>query len=140
MYSAAGAEDQPLAAGDAGDPSPETFWALLVPRSLTETLARVLLTGVGFFAGLFIVPLQVFMQARPPDDQKGRMIGAMNLVNWIGIVLAAFFYGGVSAAFAAPAGTESDVPLSWIFAVLAALLLPVAAFYRPADVVLGDHS
>ena len=50
------------------------------------------LVGVGLFAGFFYVPLAVFMQVRPPTEKKGRMIGAMNLVNWIGIMLAAGFY------------------------------------------------
>jgi MFS family permease len=42
---------------------------------------------MGAFTGLFAVPLQVFMQSRPPDDKKGRMIAVMNQFNWIGILL-----------------------------------------------------
>ena len=63
-----------------------------MPISSGEWAARATMTGLGFSAGFFIVPLQVFLQARPPKDQKGRMIGAMNLVNWIAIVLSAVFY------------------------------------------------
>jgi hypothetical protein len=81
---------------------------------------------MGVFAGFFIVPRAVFMQARPPEDQKGRMIGAMNLINWIGILLAAGFY------FAAEAICRMlHAPVSWIFAMTAAVMLPVALFYRP---------
>ena len=47
---------------------------------------------LGAFTGLFAVPLQVFMQARPPKDKKGRMIAVMNQANWIGIIIAAGLY------------------------------------------------
>ncbi|MEX0715784.1 MAG: MFS transporter [Planctomycetaceae bacterium] len=110
----------------------------LAPLSVAalEWLARLDLMLAGFFAGLFVVPLQVFMQARPPEDQKGRMIGAMNLINWIGIVLAAGFFGLCTWAFgeqAALARAGVDAPVSWTFAVLALVLLPVALFYHPRE-------
>jgi hypothetical protein len=54
------------------------------------------------------------------------MIGVMNLVNWIGILLAAGFQGGVQVAC-----SRLGVPLSWTFAVSALILLPVALWYRP---------
>src|SRR5690606_27404500 len=50
------------------------------------------LTMLGVFTGFFAIPLQVFMQSRPPDDKKGRMIAVMNLANWIGIVLSGVLY------------------------------------------------
>ncbi|MCH8830875.1 MAG: MFS transporter, partial [Planctomycetes bacterium] len=66
-----------------GTPGREPLWELLSPRFEGELIARIVLTTLGVFAGLFVVPLQVYLQTRPPADQKGRMIGAMNLVNWI---------------------------------------------------------
>ncbi len=56
------------------------------------TGAGLLLTGAGLFAGLFAIPLQVYLQAMSPAHLKGRMIGAMNLFNWIGIVISGAFY------------------------------------------------
>jgi MFS family permease len=106
--------------------APESFGAMLRPTSLLETVCRVLLLGVGFFAGFFYVPLAVIMQVRPPADQKGRMIGAMNLVNWIGIMLAAVFYLLVIMVC-----KGLQIRESWIFAMSAAVMLPVAMFYRP---------
>ena len=97
----------------------------LSSRSI-EWGARLLLTAMGCSAGIFAVPLQVFLQSRPPDDQKGRMIGTMNLINWIGILLAAGFYFGCSAAF-------TPKQIHWTFAVLAVVMLPVAIFYHPHD-------
>jgi acyl-[acyl-carrier-protein]-phospholipid O-acyltransferase/long-chain-fatty-acid--[acyl-carrier-protein] ligase len=126
-----GAGIHPSEAGN--PPPPESFAQLLIPLSTEEAIGRLLMVGVGLSAGLFIVPLQVFMQTRPPHDQKGRMIGAMNLINWIGIVGSAAFYAlgvGVLEGLSR-AGTPVDV--SWIFAALAALLLPVALFFHPRD-------
>ncbi len=98
--------------------------------------AALLLMLLGLSAGLFAVPLQVFMQARPPAGQKGRMMGAMNLLNWIGILLSAASYGVCSKLFTQPPATEGGEPvsyISWTFAVVAGIMLPVALFYRPAD-------
>ncbi len=70
------------------------IWALGLAgeRLLNFYTALGLLTLLGFCAGLFAVPLQVFLQSRPPAGQKGRMMGAMNLLNWIGILLSTAFY------------------------------------------------
>ena len=88
----------------------------------------------GFFAGLFALPVQVYLQARPPQKIKGRVIGAMNLVNWIAIVLAAMFF------------FLSDEILQWmqlpkfsIFGITGLLLLPIAVFYRTDIVSLGTE-
>lgn len=94
---------------------------------------RLLFCGAGYFGGLFVVPLQVFIQARPPDSLKGQMIGAMNLMNWTAIVLAALFYGlceRISKTAGEAAGLNY-LPIGWLFAALAALMVPVALFYRP---------
>lgn len=77
---------------------------------------------LGFFAGLFAVPLQVFLQARPPKDQKGRMIASMNLVNWVGILIAAVYHGVASSIF----GQGSSLS----FLVLAVVILPVVFALR----------
>jgi acyl-[acyl-carrier-protein]-phospholipid O-acyltransferase/long-chain-fatty-acid--[acyl-carrier-protein] ligase len=105
----------------------ESFGSVLVPKDPFEWISRGLLVGVGLFAGFFYVPLAVFMQVRPPADLKGRMIGAMNLINWIGILVAAVFYGAAEAV----CDHVLHVRLSWIFAVAALVMLPVALFYRP---------
>jgi acyl-[acyl-carrier-protein]-phospholipid O-acyltransferase/long-chain-fatty-acid--[acyl-carrier-protein] ligase len=91
-------------------------------------LVSVLLFFAGAAVGLFSVPLQVFLQGRPPADQKGRVIGAMNLLNWVGIFLAAGTYGLLTRAIDL-LGTGQ-----WsLFAFTAAMMLPVAIFYRPRE-------
>ncbi|MCA9028044.1 MAG: MFS transporter [Planctomycetaceae bacterium] len=119
-----------------------TCAGLAAVPAVTETQASAhwmtsaLLLVMGVSAGFFAVPLQVLMQARPPAGQKGRMMGAMNLFNWLGILLSAVGYGICSKLFVEPPATEGADPVShigWTFAVVAGLMLPVALFYRPRD-------
>jgi len=78
-------------------PTESNDWSSSANRHLrlpfvSLTGAGLLLMGAGLFAGLFSVPLQVYIQAMAPEHLKGRMIGAMNLINWIGIALSGAFY------------------------------------------------
>jgi acyl-[acyl-carrier-protein]-phospholipid O-acyltransferase/long-chain-fatty-acid--[acyl-carrier-protein] ligase len=86
----------------------------------------VVLLLLGMSAGLFAIPLQVFLQARPPAGRKGRMIAAMNQANFAAILLGA----GVYSLF-----DQIVVSLDWnrhpIFAMSALLIVPLAVFYRP---------
>jgi len=88
---------------------------------------------VGLFSGMFIVPVQVALQSRPPRAEKGRMIATMNQCSWVGILLGAVVWE-VCLRILAVTGW----PQSTIFAVTAALMLPVAIFYRPKDERLAD--
>ena len=47
------------------------------------------LTAIGFFAGLFIVPLFALIQSRTPREELSRVIAALNIQNSLFIVLAA---------------------------------------------------
>ena len=109
------------------------------PANRHHTLLGVWGTGaalvaVGLFAGLFSVPLQVYLQAKTPAEQKGRIIAAMNLFNWIGICLASGIYGLSNAVLV----KALDMPHSTVFAVGALLIAPIAIFYRPPN--LEMHS
>lgn len=81
---------------------------------------------MGLFTGMFIVPIQVILQSRPPSDEKGRMIAAMNQCTWVGIILGAVLFKACILVL-----DQIDRPRCAIFAVTAALMLPVALFYRP---------
>jgi hypothetical protein len=84
---------------------------------------------VGMSAGLFAIPVQVYIQARPPAGQKGRMIAVMNQANFIAITLSGFIYLGFDRWAVA-----MDWPRSTLFAMIAGLFLPVALLYRlPAE-------
>lgn len=91
------------------------------------------LVAMGVFTGMFIVPVQVLLQSRPPREEKGRMIATMNQCSWLGIILGAVLYALCIDVLDAVGG-----PRSAIFAVSAALMLPVALFYRPKDEALGN--
>lgn len=97
-----------------------------VPTSQIVLGSRALLLVMGAAAGLFTVPLQVFLQSRPPADQKGRVIGAMNLSNWIGILLSAGVFAGLDWGV-----SLLHQPICWTFGAMGLLLLPVALLYRP---------
>ena len=90
------------------------------------------LATVGLFAGFFSVPLQVYLQAKTPSEQKGRIIGAMNLMNWIGICLSSAIYGVANLVLVKTA----RLPHASVFAVAALLIVPIALFYRPPNLVL----
>lgn len=84
---------------------------------------------LGVSAGMFAIPVQVFIQTRPPDDQKGRMIAVMNQANFIAIMLSGVAYWGFDRIV-----FDLGWPRSTIFAMMAVLMLPVAVFYRlPAE-------
>ncbi len=93
------------------------------------SLATLLLLGM--FTGFFAVPLQVFLQSRPPDDKKGRMIAVMNQANWIGVLLSAVFYLLLSQLI-----ERQDWPRSMMFLFLGALMLPIVLFYHPRNETL----
>ena len=88
---------------------------------------------MGMFTGMFIVPIQVMLQSRPPRGDKGRMIATMNQFTWIGVILSAVLYKLCIEVLDATGG-----PRNLIFAVTAVIMLPVALFYRPPDQKLGD--
>lgn len=81
---------------------------------------------LGMAAGVFAIPVQVFIQTRPPREQKGRMIAVMNIFNFIAILL-----GGIVYALFDRLNVALDWPRSYIFAMTAALMLPLALLYRP---------
>lgn len=106
----------------------------ILNASLIEWLSRLALAGVGAFGGIFIVPLQVCLQTAPPESQKGRMIATMNFANWVGILLSALFYFLVDTTRRGIGDSLNiALPPAVVFGALAVVLIPVAAFYRPAD-------
>ncbi|MCY3005973.1 MAG: MFS transporter [Planctomycetota bacterium] len=89
----------------------------------TGALLGLIVTGIG--AAIFVIPLQVFLQERPPAELKGRLIGTMNFANFVGILLAGPIYQ-ILVAIAASMGW----PVSSVFAMMLTMLLPILIFYR----------
>jgi len=65
-------------------------FAILLARSgHSFTLAAINLGLVGFFGGLFAVPLNALLQQRSGDQEKGRLMATNNFLNMVGILLSA---------------------------------------------------
>ena len=124
------ATDATIAAADSGH--------LIFDASTAEWLARGCLIWLGACAGFFAVPLQVALQSVPPESQKGRMIGTMNLVNWIGILLSAAFY--FLFEFVRMKLNERGLELNFatVFSALAVIAAVVVVIYRPDDIDLSE--
>ncbi|MCM2373394.1 MFS transporter [Aporhodopirellula aestuarii] len=80
---------------------------------------------LGASAAFFAIPIQVFLQARPPQELKGRMIAVMNQANFFAIVLSGLVYSILDQIISA-----ADWPRSYLFAAMAIMFLPVAIFYK----------
>lgn len=80
---------------------------------------------LGAAAAFFAIPIQVFLQARPPEALKGRMIAVMNQANFFAIVISGAVYMLLDKVI-----EVADLPRSLIFAAMGLLFLPVAIFYR----------
>jgi acyl-[acyl-carrier-protein]-phospholipid O-acyltransferase/long-chain-fatty-acid--[acyl-carrier-protein] ligase len=66
------------------------LFAVFLSRSTHSfALAAVNLTLVGFFAGLFAVPLNALLQQRSGGQEKGRLMATNNFLNMAGILLSA---------------------------------------------------
>ncbi len=77
----------------------------LIPRIPVELAGKIISIGVawarlrifdlgllGFFGGLFAVPLGALIQHRPKPEEKGGVIAAANLVSFVGIAIASGAY------------------------------------------------
>lgn len=96
--------------------------------------AAAMLIALGAFTGLFAVPLQVYMQSCPPEELKGRMIATQNLLNWVGILMAAGAYLCAERVIKA-----FELRYATMFAVAAAFMLVVGILYHPRDALLTDE-
>jgi len=88
------------------------------------------LTAIGFFAGLFIVPLFALIQSRTPRDELSRVIAALNIQNSLFIVMAAvlgivvqrFLGWSIPQVFLALAIANALVAI-WIFTIVPEFLM-----------------
>ncbi|HWL08139.1 MAG TPA: MFS transporter [Planctomicrobium sp.] len=111
---------------------------LALPGSSSGTLLGPLGTGLmlvwlGVCAGMYNVPLQVLIQARAPTEHKGRVIGAMNLANWIGI-----YSSGIIYILASMVSSHFQLPHNLLFGIGAIFFLPIILFYRPQSETLSS--
>ncbi len=63
-----------------------TVLLFVLPFTVANTRALVFLAGAG--AGLFIIPVEAFIQYRAPRDQVGAIMAANGFLSWVGVLLA----------------------------------------------------
>lgn len=103
----------------------------LLSADRIEWSLRFSMVLLGVSAGMFFVPIQVYLQQAPPAGLKGRLLGVQNLMTWIGIVLSAVYVWlfGMIVASSTKSGAEGS--LQWLlFVSLAAMMIPICVFYR----------
>ena len=77
--------------------------ALRPAPSMAAVAALVFSAGVG--AGMFVVPLDTFLQMRLPADRRGEGLALNSFVSWIGVLLAGLaMVGGAAAGLTARQG------------------------------------
>ena len=62
----------------------------VTPHGMTGS--AVLLGLLGFWAGFFAVPVNALIQHKPPDEDKGGIIAAANLLSFVGIAASSVVY------------------------------------------------
>jgi len=73
------------------------FGFLVSQRDIGLWPVRVDLAMLGFFGGIFVVPLNALIQHLPAPEQKGGVIAASSLLSFIGIFAAAGVYFALSS-------------------------------------------
>jgi acyl-[acyl-carrier-protein]-phospholipid O-acyltransferase/long-chain-fatty-acid--[acyl-carrier-protein] ligase len=81
---------------------------------------------LGVSAACFAIPIQVFIQARPPADLKGRMIAVMNQFNFLAILFSGLLYQGFDRLL-----VWCDGARSLLFAMMAIFVIPLLIWYHP---------
>lgn len=103
----------------------------LLSADAVEWALRFAMLSLGISAGVFVVPIQVFLQSKPPAEQKGRLIGAMNFMTWLGILGSAVYLGVFNAVCRSLSPEGQSLQYQYLgFLTLAVFMLPVALFYR----------
>ncbi|MEZ4601409.1 MAG: acyl-[ACP]--phospholipid O-acyltransferase [Syntrophotaleaceae bacterium] len=91
-----------------------------VPPYLPAVLIIVALFGIS--AGLFIVPLQAFIQLRAPANRRGEILAASSFLSWVGALAASGLLWLVSKSLGMSAGAAFSL-LGIITLILAGLTL-----------------
>ena len=99
-----------------------------LPPLLLDPKLRVLVSsvsgfifGAGFFAGMYIIPLQAMLQKLSPDDERGRFLGTANGISFTFLAIGSLLYWIIKPLF-------GSAPQR-IFLVSAVLMFGGAVFF-----------
>jgi acyl-[acyl-carrier-protein]-phospholipid O-acyltransferase/long-chain-fatty-acid--[acyl-carrier-protein] ligase len=73
-----------------------TLGLCLAIPGLSVQAVLVLLVGLGFAGGFFIVPISALIQHIPTEEHKGGVLGAANWLSFVGVAVASGAYYAVS--------------------------------------------
>ncbi len=79
---------------------------------------------IGFFGGMFIVPLYAFVQSRTPEHRRARVIAVTNIIN------ALFMVGAALAAIVMIGLLDMSIPDFLLTVVLMNVAVSVFVFYQ----------
>ncbi len=94
------------------DPEARSLWPVI------RTAVDVFMLGLG--SGLYLVPLQSFVQQRAPAESKGRVLAITNFLTFAAIILAAGLYAWI--------GTRPGSDPAKVYLLLALLTVGVAGY------------
>jgi acyl-[acyl-carrier-protein]-phospholipid O-acyltransferase/long-chain-fatty-acid--[acyl-carrier-protein] ligase len=101
-------------------------WSALDARSLAIRIAII-----GFFAGVFLLPLSALIQHLPSRDRKGAVIGATNLLSFLAVFAGAALYYVLSiVAHIGPRGVFLITGMLTLAATVYAFVLLPESFVR----------
>jgi len=124
-----------FSSGSAGTPAAagvevEPILTSMFQADAVEWSLRICMTLLGFSSGVFVVPIQVFLQQAPPPGEKGRVLGALNLMTWTGIVISAGFLKASELALKVAFGGDFLSRYFLLFIAMALLMTPLALRFR----------
>ncbi|MFH1970122.1 MAG: MFS transporter [Verrucomicrobiota bacterium] len=70
-----------------------------LPGVLQHATLFLLIAGIGLAGGMFLIPVESFIQVRAAPDRKGAVLAATNFVVFIGIMLSGFLANLLNAAW-----------------------------------------
>ena len=91
---------------------------LLALFTKTFFVASLLMPALGFFAGMYIVPLNAYFQEKSPKDRRGKFIASSNLLTNLFILLASVVLGVLNSIL----GIKTDM----IFLLLSLLTIALS--------------
>jgi acyl-[acyl-carrier-protein]-phospholipid O-acyltransferase/long-chain-fatty-acid--[acyl-carrier-protein] ligase len=95
----------------------------LAPHDIAPVAALLVLTGVG--GGLFLIPLDAFIQRDAPPDRRAEAVAAASFIGWIGVLAAQGIIAGNQAIGLTPAqGFALLGALTLVTGALAVRVLP----------------
>lgn len=91
----------------------------------SNALFKPSIGGIGFFSSFLIIPLSAQLQDLAPEDERGRIISASNLLNSVSGVIAIFVCNGLDSA-----GFDSTKQILVVLVVAVGVVLWTIGYWR----------